>query len=149
MSDNSPQAFAIDDALAERVNTALASSLPMLIAYVNADQQARLSFRGSIFVHGPQQLALWARDPEGGITKGIAGNPKVTVMYRDPAARTTIFFYGRASKVDDAALRDQIYEAIPEPEQKADPDRKGNAIVVDLDQIQGRGPDGPINLVRD
>lgn len=140
--------FAISDELAGLVNGAFGSGKPILIGYVNADQVARLSFRGSVHVHSGDQLALWARDPEGGLLRALPSNPNLTLMYRDPETRTTIFFYGKAHAESDAALRDSVYAAIPEPEQKADPERKGSPVIVDVHQIQGRTADGPVNLSR-
>src|SRR5258708_4160148 len=138
----------VDEAIATRVNTALSSGLPLVIAYVNASMQPRLSFRGSVHVHSSDQLAIWVRDPTGGLLNAIGSNPKVTLMYRDPATCTTILFYGSAHAEDDAAVREAVYSASPEPEQMADPEKKGKPVIVDLDQIQGRTPDGPINLSR-
>jgi hypothetical protein len=140
--------LALSDELAHRISNSFTDGFPMLIAYVNADSQARLSFRGSMHAHSADQLAFWARDPEGGITQAIATNPKVTVMYRDPTSRTTIFFYGRAHVVTDDATRDRCYNESPEAEQKADAEKKGHGVVIDLDVVQGRTPDGPINLSR-
>lgn len=148
MSDTASGGLAISAELAERINTSFTSGLPMLIAYVNAESQAKLSFRGSTHVHSDDQLAVWVRDPEGGILNAIGSNNKVTLMFRDPATRTTIFFYGRAHVEDDQATRDRVYDESPEAERNADPDRKGKPLIVDLDQIQGRTPDGPLNLTR-
>ena len=147
MSDTSA-GLALSDELVERINNSLTSGLPMLIAYVNGEGQARLSFRGSMHVHSADQLAFWARDPEGGLTNALEANDKLTIMYRDPATRTTVFFYGRGSVAADEATRDRCYDESPEAERKADAEKKGNGIVVDLDVVQGRMPDGPVNLTR-
>ena len=138
----------IGDDLAAKINSSLADGLPILVAYVNAENQARLSFRGSTHVHSADQLAVWARNPEGGLSAAIASNPKVTLLYRDPASRTMVFFYGRARVVDDEATRNAVYDASPEPERNADPEKKGKAVIIDLDLVQGRNAEGPINLSR-
>jgi hypothetical protein len=148
MSDNAPAGLAISDELGSRIDSALADGLPILVAYVNGEGQARLSFRGSAHVHSADQLVFWARRPEGGVIDGIAANPKLTLMYRDPSTRTTIFFYGRAHKATDQAEIDRIYNESAEPERNADPEKKGAGVVIDLDLIQGRTPDGPLNLER-
>jgi hypothetical protein len=148
MSDTAPEGIALSDELTARINTSLADGLPILVAYVNSESQARLSFRGSAHVHSPDQLGFWARKAEGGVVEGIASNPKVTLMYRDPATRTMIFFYGRAHAATDQATIDRLYDESPEPERNADPEKKGVGIVVDLDVVQGRTPDGPLNLTR-
>jgi hypothetical protein len=148
MTDSAAAGIALSDDLASKINTSLADGLPILVAYVNGDNQARLSFRGSAHVHSADQLAFWARKAEGGVVEGIVANPKVTLMYRDPSTRTTIFFYGRAHRATDQATIDRTYDESAEPERNADPEKKGAGIVVDLDLVQGRTPDGPLNLTR-
>jgi len=148
MSDSAPAGIALSDELTTRINNALSDGFPMLVAYVNGEGQARLSFRGSAHVHSADQLQFWARKAEGGVVEGISSNPKVTIMYRDPSTRTTIFFYGRAHTATDPAMIDRIYDESPEPERNADPEKKGTGVIVDLDLVQGRTPDGPLNLTR-
>jgi hypothetical protein len=148
MSDSAPIGIALSDELTTRINNSFTDGFPMLVAYVNGEGQARLSFRGSAHAHGADQLQFWARKAEGGVVEGIASNPKVTLMYRDPSTRTTIFFYGQAHTATDQATTDRIYDESPEPERNADPEKKGVGVVVDLDLVQGRTPDGPLNLSR-
>jgi hypothetical protein len=148
MSNSAPEGIALSDELTSKINSSLADGFPILVAYVNGESQARLSFRGSAHVHSADQLGFWARKSEGGVVEGIASNPKVTLMYRDPSTRTTVFFYGRAHTASDQAEIDRLYDESPEPERNADPEKKGAGIVVDLDVVQGRLPDGPLNLTR-
>jgi hypothetical protein len=148
MSDSAPAGIALSDELTSKINSSLADGFPILVAYVNGEGQARLSFRGSAHVHSADQLGFWARKAEGGVAEGIASNPNVTLMYRDPSTRTTIFFYGKGHVATDQATTDRLYDESPEPERNADPEKKGVGIIVDLDVVQGRTPDGPLNLTR-
>jgi hypothetical protein len=148
MSDTAPAGIVLSDELTTRINNSLSDGFPILVAYVNGESQARLSFRGSAHVHSADQLGFWARKAEGGVADGISSNPKVTLMYRDPSSRTTIFFYGRAHTATDQAVTDRLYDESPEPERNADPEKKGVGIIVDLDLVQGRTADGPLNLSR-
>jgi hypothetical protein len=148
MSDSAPEGIALSDELTSRINTSLADGFPILVAYVNGESQARLSFRVSVHVHSADQLGFWARKADGGVVEGIASNPKVTLLYRDPTTRTMIFFYGQAHTATDQATTDRLYDESPEPERNADPEKKGVGIIVDLDVVQGRTPDGPLNLTR-
>ncbi len=148
MSDSAPEGIALSDELTSRINNSFADGFPILVAYVNGESQARLSFRGSAHVHGGDQLGFWARKAEGGVVEGIASNPKVTLMYRDPTTRTMIFFYGRAHAATDQATIDRRYDESPEPERNADPEKKGVGIVVDLAGVPGRSPAGPVLLPR-
>ena len=132
--------------LAPLVNNALMEASPILVAYVTPDGQPSISYRGSLHVHGPNQLQAWIRKPEGGLIDGIAANPKVALWYRKE--RTMLNIKGKAHVVDDEGLRRQIYDSTPEPEQKADAECRGKAILIDVESVMGRGADGPI-VMRD
>jgi hypothetical protein len=59
-------------------------------------------------------------------------------------------FKGRARIATDADERKKVFEAAPAREQQSDPERKGLAVIVDLDSVEGVlsfGPNGP-NFVR-
>jgi Pyridoxamine 5'-phosphate oxidase len=120
----------------------------MLIAYCDDGGQIHLSFRGTIQSHGDGQLALWARDPGGGLPRNIEARPQVTLFYHDPATRTSYTFYGRARLEPDPGGRTAIFEASPAREQQADFRRRGVAIVVDLDKVEGRDAGGRFVMVR-
>ena len=55
------------------------------VGYIDQDGYPAVSHRGSTHVISPNQLALWARNPEDGLAKAVAANPKVTVAFFDPA----------------------------------------------------------------
>ncbi|MGH3305760.1 MAG: pyridoxamine 5'-phosphate oxidase family protein [Streptosporangiaceae bacterium] len=131
------------------VNGALDNQTPMLIAYLDAAEQIRLSFRGTIQAYSDDQLALWARDPEGGLASNIAARPKVTLFYHDAASRTSYTFYGRARVATDPDARAVIFENSHPREQQSDFRRRGVAIVVDLDRVEGRDSGGRQLLQRE
>ena len=140
--------LSIGEDIAALVGEAFDARLPLLVAYVSDAGFPRLSYRGTMQVHGDDELAFWARSPEGGVVKAVSARPKLTVMYRNPEARTTLFFYGEGAIVADAAEREAIYAASPEPERNADAEKKGVAIRIVLERIEGRNADGPIEIVR-
>lgn len=83
--------------------------------------------------------------------EGIKVNPEVALMYRDAAKRILLQFSGRARIATDKAERDRVYEAAPEVEQRADPERKGEGVVIDLDRVEGMlglNDEGRPNFVR-
>jgi predicted pyridoxine 5'-phosphate oxidase superfamily flavin-nucleotide-binding protein len=121
------------------IDTALADGVPIAVAAVDAEGQPTITFRGSTLALDEERLALWARNPGGGLVRAIAANPKVALLYRNPATRTAYLFHGRAHVTDDAALAEQIYDRSPEPERTRDPERLGVAIVVELDCVIQRG----------
>jgi len=127
----------LPDEIRERVNGALMAHTPMLMAAVDAAGRPRLSYRGSVQVFGDDQLSFWARNAAGETLAAITQNPNVAFMYRDPAARVMLQFAGRARVVAGLAERDRVYDSAPEFERNADPERKGEGVVVDLDSVEG------------
>jgi hypothetical protein len=130
------------------VNEALADSLPITLAYVDAEGVPHLSPRGSVHVHGDHELAIWVRDPEGGFLKALGTHPAVALWYRNPANRSNYQFTGRAHVVADEAATRAIYDATPERERNIDPRARGRAVVVELDSIEGAGPEGRVFMER-
>jgi hypothetical protein len=130
------------------VDGALDNQTPMMIAYTDSEGEIHLSFRGTIQAYSDDQLAVWARDPGGGLPRHIAARPKVTLFYHDPKTRTTYTFYGRARIADDPGARAVIFENSHPRERQMDFRRRGVAIVVDLDRLEGRGPSGRLLMLR-
>ncbi|HEX5380122.1 MAG TPA: pyridoxamine 5'-phosphate oxidase family protein [Phenylobacterium sp.] len=126
----------LNDEIREHVNGALLAGHPMIVATVDAAGKPRISYRGSLQVFSADQLGFWARNAEGSTLESIRGNPHVALMYRQPAQRVVLQFSGRA-RMAQGAERDRIYDLAPEFEQKADPDKKGVAVVIDLDKVEG------------
>src|SRR5947209_1733660 len=92
-----------------------------ILSYVDESGFPNLSFRGSLHVTSDNQLAFWARNPEGGFLKAMnGGNNKVAVIFRnpDPNGRVQLVFKGTA-RIDDSA-RDKVYNDIPTQEQNSD-----------------------------
>ncbi len=129
-------AIELTDEIREHVNGALVAGNPMILASVDAEGRPRLSFRGSTQVFSADQLGFWARNADGTTAGSIATNPNVALMYRHPAQRVVLQFTGRA-RVVEGAERDRVYDLAPEFEQKADPEKKGVAVVIDLDKVTG------------
>ena len=133
----------------ELVNASLTSGNPMLFAAVDKDNKPVLSFRGSTQVYSDDQLGLWIRNTAGGTIEAIRHNPHVALMYRS-ATTPMLQFAGRARIATEAAERAKVFEAAPERERQSDPERKGIAIIIDLDSVAGVlsfGANGP-NFVR-
>ena len=128
------------------VNNALASGSPMLLAVVTPENKPSLSYRGSTQVYSDDQLGLWIRNTSGGTIEAIRKNPFVAMMYRS-ATTPLLQFHGRACIATDEIERKRVFENAPEREQKSDPERKGIALIIDLDKVLGVvsiGPNGPV-----
>lgn len=131
------------------VNGGLTSGNPLLLAVVDKDNKPVLSFRGSTQVYSDDQLGLWIRNTTGGTIEAIRRNPHVALMYRS-ATTPLLQFTGRARIATDPAERAKVFEAAPERERQSDPERKGIAVIIDLDTVAGVlsfGANGP-NFVR-
>ena len=129
----------LTDDMKQSLSTALTDRAPVIVAYTDADGQPSISFRGTVQAFSDTQLAIWARNPDGGLPKAIGTNPKLALLYRNMAERKGWQFQGRGRITTDQAERDTIYDNSPERERDSDPDRKGIAIIVDLDRVIARG----------
>ena len=137
-----PAGLRLTEEISSAVNGAFDNQTPMMIAYTDGGGEIHLSFRGTIQAYSDNQLAVWARDPGGGLPRHITARPKVTLFYHDPKTRTTYTFYGRAWITDNPGTRAVIFGNSPPRERQMDFRRRGVAIVVDLDKVEGRGPAG-------
>lgn len=130
----------LTDEIKEAVNGALLNRTPIMVAYVDEEGQPSLSFRGSTQAYSDTQLAIWVRNPEGGLQKALQKNDRITLFYRDPEKRITLQFRGRARIQNDEATREHVYTHAPQPEQNADPQRRGFPLIIDLHRVDGVMP---------
>ena len=131
------------------VNGALANNTPMIVAYTDDNGRPNLSLRGSIQVYSDTQLSIWVRHATGGMANTLRKNPLMSLMYRDPPARTNLTFEGTAHFSDDEEVRNRVFELCPEVEQKHDLERKGAALLIDITRLMGQTPRGGVRMVRD
>lgn len=134
--DRAPLRFS--EALARTINTSEDRELPMVFAYIDESSGIRQTFRGSIHVHGEQQLAFWNRDPKGGFIRALAaGRDSVCMTYREHDTPRLLQFHGRAHLVEDENERMRVWGGSPELERNLAHGRNGVAVVIDLDRVQG------------
>jgi len=138
----------ITEAIRDAVNGAFANGTPVTVAYVSENGQPHLSLRGTTQVFSDDQLAIWVRNPEGGLLSAIDANPRLALLYRDPPTRTTFQFYGRAHADRSAEVSERVYSNSPEFERNMDQQRRGVAVVIDLDRVEGRDSSGPFLMQR-
>ncbi len=115
---------------------------PFILAYVGPDDAAHVSFRGSTHVHSDSAIAVWARDPQGGLPGAIAHNPNVTLIYREPnpeggRSLAVINIRGRGRLSANETERRKVYETMPEVERVPDPEMKGVAVIIEIESITG------------
>jgi len=143
-----PQPLSISSETAALIEGALTNGTPFIVSYVDAAGMPHISPRGSVLVLNELQLGMWARDPEGGLLKGIAANPNVALYYRDPKNRVSFTISGRARVTDDLPTREAIYTRQPAIERNFDGRKRGMAIVVDVVQFDAAAPSGRTRMVR-
>ena len=147
--------IALSDEIREHINGALLAGNPAIIASVDEAGRPKMSFRGSLQVYSADQLGFWARNAEGTTAGGIGANRNVAVLYRAPATRVMLQFAGWARVTSDPAERAKVFESAPQFEQRADPERKGAAVIIDLDKVEGilgldaDGNRRPVRMTRD
>jgi hypothetical protein len=139
---------ALDDEISQAINGALDSGHSVIAAYVDRDGQPQLSFRGTTQVYSADEVALWIRNPEGGLVAALPNNQRLAFFYHDPGTRTNYQIQGRGRVESDSQVRAVVFDNSPEREQAIDPERRGVAVVVDVDRVTGRGPSGPVNMQR-
>jgi hypothetical protein len=135
--------------VAAAVNGAAARGSALVLGYIGDDGYPSMSFRGSTQVHGPQQLAVWARKRDEGFAKVIAERPQVSLLYYSPdgPGPKYLSFQGRAHV--EPSANDDVYANMIEGEQGQDPERKGVAVIIDVESVNGFGSDGPFRMERD
>jgi hypothetical protein len=134
----------INDALKQKVMDAyVPNDWPIIVGYVDAEGRPGMSYRGSVVVVSETQLGMWARNPEGSTTGALPENPNLILVYREPTpdhgrSAAVVTFRGKGwVPGNDHALRDQVYDTMPQRERDADAEKKGVAIIVDLESVTG------------
>ena len=138
----------LTDDMRDRLASALTDGCPVVISTVDDDGQPHLSFYGTTQVLSADQLALWVRNPAGGLLTRIVDNPRIALLYRNSPDRVSYQFLGRARTESDETVRTHVFDNSPEIERSLDPDRKGVAVVIDVDRVQGRAYGDPVEMRR-
>lgn len=128
----------LSDDMKKAINTAFERMKPIAISYIENDAP-KLSYRGSTQAYSDTALAIWVRMPDGPILDAVQKNPAVALIYGDfrTDGRDFMVFRGKARIDKSEAARKQVYENAHAFEQSQDKDRKGNALIIDLDSVEG------------
>ncbi len=130
----------LPSALKDTINSALERGRMLAVAYVSADGRPELSFRGSVQAYSDTQLAIWVRNPEGGILAAVRnGKPHITLLYGElrPDSKAFVTFRGRGKIESSESARRTVYEHSPELERNLDKERRGLPLIIDLDSVDG------------
>jgi hypothetical protein len=143
-----PEPIALTDEHARLLADALDNGTPVIVGYVDAAGQPHLSYRATLQVLEPDRLSMWIRDPDGGLASALATNPHLSCFYSDRKAGITLQFLGRGHVETDDRVRDRTFEESPKVERDMDWRRRGVAVVIDLDRVEGRDSGGRVLMAR-
>ena len=123
---------------ADAINNALADGTPCLLA--TADDQGRpdIAFKGSMMVFDKDHLAWWERSLAEQIEQ-VAKNPHIVVLYRNTTEHRRIphmRLYGDATVHRAGDTREQVMAKTVQRELDQDPERKGFAVVVQVNRVR-------------
>jgi hypothetical protein len=129
--------------IAAAIDGAALRGATLAIAYVREDLKPSVSFRGSIQVHNDTELAFWSRQRDSGLAQAIADRPAVSLVYyggSDGPGPMFLSIEGRARVAPE--VDDEVWANMIEGERRQDPERKGVAILVEVDRVVGAGAGG-------
>jgi hypothetical protein len=84
---------------------------------------------------------MWIRKRDDGFAAAIKSHPHVHILYyggHEGPGPAFLSFKGSA-RVDEAE-NDAVYDAMVEPERNQDLERKGVAVIIDIDSVHGFVP---------
>jgi len=125
----------------ELLDKALADGTPCLVGTASKEGRPQISPKGSVAVFGDDTLCYWERSHRSS-QRRIGENPFVTVYYRNPARKENpyragcIRFHGKARLVTGGPERDKAWDLTNHEEQSKDPEKKGAAVIIDLDLVE-------------
>ena len=131
------QVLELNEDIASTINGAV-HDRPIALAYVGEDGLPHLSFRGSTHVHGPQQLAVWARKKDNGLAAAVSMHPDVSLVYYKPGTPPGYLSIRGRARVEPSA-NETVWANTPQPEKDAVPQAEatGVAVIIDDDYVTG------------
>ena len=132
----------------DAINGAVTRGHAVVLGYIDDAGDPAVSFRGSTLVHGPQQLAIWARKRDAGFAKAIEGHPRVSLLYFGGSGPGPRFLTFKGTAHVDESASDAVYSTMVEGERAQDPERNGVAVIVEVESVFGVGANGPFQMAR-
>jgi uncharacterized protein len=118
----------------EEIDPALANGCACLVATVSQDGTPNVGYKGSVMVFDDESLAYWERTLQGSLAN-VQNNPRVMILFRNPATRAAWRFVGQATVHTSGPLREQVMARTVPAELDRDPERKGYAVIVKVDKV--------------
>jgi hypothetical protein len=135
----------IPQVLREPINTAFPANV-CLLATVLPSGFAQVSPRGSVMVFDDEHLSIWERG-KGSTYETLQDGAKVTVYFRDSKLRESgvlpaggiARFYGIARLHKSGPVYEEIWNRLIKPEKDRDPDKKGVAVLIEVERAEDLG----------
>ncbi|MFQ5860481.1 MAG: pyridoxamine 5'-phosphate oxidase family protein [Dehalococcoidia bacterium] len=124
----------LTDEMREFINHAFEDGRPCILATASPTGEPSLSFRGSMMVYDDEHLAYWERSKRAAL-EHIEANPKVVVMFRDPATRKGWRFFGEARVYREDPVRQEVMARVVPRELDTEAKRAGYAVVIRVDRV--------------
>ena len=124
----------LTDQMRREIDPALAQGCPCVVATISPDGFPNVGYKGSVMVFDDTSLAYWERTRQGTLAN-VEANPKVMVLFRNPATRAAWRFQGTATVHKEGDLREQVMARTVPAELERDPDRKGYAVIIAVDAV--------------
>ena len=128
--------------MTELLDKALADGTPCLLGTASKDGRPQISPKGSVAVFDEKTLCFWERSRRSALAH-LKENPRVVVYYRNaarvsemPYRGAALRFHGAARPIENGHLRDEVWDRTIPAEQERDPEKKGIAILIDVDLIE-------------
>ena len=122
--------------------SALTDGVPCLVGTASKSGHPQISPKGSVAVFDERTLSFWERSFRSAAA-AISQNSRVVVYYRNharaaeiPYRSAAMRFHGSARIVDSGPERDRAWDLTVPLEQEKDPDRKGVAVLIEVDRIE-------------
>ncbi len=93
-----------------------------------------VGYKGSVMVFDDESLAYWERTLQGS-AENVEANPNVMIIFRNPTSRAAWRFVGKATAHKEGPLREQVMARTVPAELERDPERKGYAVIVKVDNV--------------
>lgn len=122
---------------------------PIVVSYRGSDGKEHPSYRGSTHVHGADKLALWVRNPAGGLPRALEQESALTLIYRNPETDTFYRISGIGHIEAAAEVREKVYGDSPPHERAQDPKQAGVALIIDVVRLAGHDGERAVRLGAD
>ncbi|MGI8926248.1 MAG: pyridoxamine 5'-phosphate oxidase family protein [Tepidiformaceae bacterium] len=122
------------DEMVTALNNSAQDRMFVTVATASTSGMPDISYKGSTMAWDKDHIAFWERSL-GTTYKNLQGNPQCCLLYTNFAARQVWKFFGSAAIHAAGDLRQRVMERTVQGELDRDPERKGAAIIVRIDQI--------------